>query len=99
MYLGWNDWTKINFRKGRDCDIDDLLGAQQWTLNKIWERMAEEIVIGKYGAYLVDDDMKYYLVQWTSDPWIVKDGLLETDGGVAREGEWVSKGLWLNDVN
>jgi len=24
---------------------------------------------------------------------------LETDGGVAREGEWVCKGLWLNDVD
>ncbi len=24
MYLGWNNWTKINFQKGRDCDIDDL---------------------------------------------------------------------------
>ncbi len=57
--------------------------------------MAEQIVISKYGAYLVDDAMKYYLVQWTSDPWIVKDGPLETNAGVAREGEWVCKGLWL----
>ncbi len=24
---------------------------------------------------------------------------METDEGVAREGEWVCKGLWLNDVN
>jgi hypothetical protein len=24
---------------------------------------------------------------------------LETDGGVAREGEWVCKGAWLNDVD
>ena len=24
---------------------------------------------------------------------------METDGGVAREGEWVCKGLWLNDVD
>jgi hypothetical protein len=43
--------------------------------------------------------MKYYHVQWTLDPWIVKDEPLETDGGVAREGEWVCKGLWLNDIN
>ncbi len=65
------------------------MGEQQWTLNKIGERMAEQIVISKYGAYLADDAMKYYLVQWMSDPWIVKNGPLETDGGVAREGEWV----------
>jgi hypothetical protein len=43
--------------------------------------------------------MKYYLLQWTPDPWIVEDGPLETDGGVAREGEWDCKGLWQNDVN
>ncbi len=60
--------------------------------------MAEHIVISKYGAYLVDDAMKYYLVKWTSDPWIVEDGSLEADGGVAREEEWVCKGLWLNEV-
>ena len=61
--------------------------------------MAELIVISQYGAYLFDDRMKYYLVQWTSDPWKVEGGSLETDGGVAREGEWVCKGLWLNDVD
>ena len=61
--------------------------------------MAELIVMSQYGAYLVDDTMKYYLVQWTSEPWKVEDGSLETDGGVAREGEWVCKGLWPNDVN
>jgi hypothetical protein len=87
MYIGWNDWTRVNFRKGRDCDVDDLVGAQQWTLNNIGKRMAEQIAIGKYGAYLVDDAMKYSFVQWTLDPWIVEDGPFETDGGVAREGE------------
>jgi hypothetical protein len=47
--------------------------------------MTELIVISQYGAYLVDDMMKYF--QWTSEPRKVKDGSLETDGGVAREGE------------
>ena len=61
--------------------------------------MAELIVISQSGAYLVDDTMKYYLVQWTSEPWKVEGGSLETDGGVAREGEWVCKGLWLNDID
>ncbi len=82
------------FCKGKDCNKDEPVVAQQWTLNKIGARMAEKIVVGKFGAYLVDDVIKYYLVQWTSDPWIVKDGPVHTDGGVAREGEWVCKGLW-----
>ena len=61
--------------------------------------MAKEIRIGMYGAYLVDDRMRYYLVRWTSDPWLVENGSLETDGGLAREGEWVCKGVWMNDRN
>ncbi len=64
-----------------------IYGVQQWTLNKSSKRMAEHIVTSKYGAYLVDDAMINYLVQWTLDPWKVEDGPLETDGGVAREGE------------
>jgi len=99
MYLGRNDWRKINFRKKKKCNVDEHERAQQWTLNQIGERMAELIVISQYGAYLVDDKMKYYLVQWTLEPWKVEDGSLETDGGVAREGEWVCKGLWLNNVD
>ena len=73
------------------------MGAQQWTLNKIGERMVKQIVIGKFGAYLVNDVMKYYLIQWTSDPWTVMDGPVGMEGGVAREEEWVCRGLWLNN--
>jgi hypothetical protein len=96
----WLEWLEEDqFCNERECDIDDLVGAQQWTLNNISERMAEQVVISKYGAYLADDAMKYYLVQCTLDPWVVKDGPLETDGGVAKEGEWVCKGLRLSNVN
>ena len=31
--------------------------------------------MGKHGDYLVDDEMKNYLVKSISDPWIVKDVL------------------------
>ena len=62
--------------------------------------MAEKIVIGQYGAYLVDDaHIKYYLVQWTTLPWRVESGTIETKCGVAHEGEYICKGLWFNDVD
>jgi hypothetical protein len=61
--------------------------------------MAKQIRIGMYGAFFVDDRIRYYLVWWTCDPWLVENGLLETDGGLAREGEWVCKGVWMNDIN
>ncbi len=60
--------------------------------------MASLIEVKKFGAYLVDDRIKYYLVQWMSEPWIVEGENLETAGGIARNGEWVCKGVWLNNV-
>ena len=56
-------------RERKDCDQEDIVMAQEWTLKKIGERMAEKIVIKRYGAYLVDNaHIKYYLVQWTTLP-------------------------------
>ncbi len=74
--------------------------AQEWTLKKIGERMAKDVVEGRYGAYLVDDaHIKYYLVQWTLQPWKIKLGTIETICGEAHAGEHVCRGLWLNNVD
>jgi hypothetical protein len=69
IYDGYNNWKKISLRERKDCDQEDIVMAQEWTLKKIGERMAEKIVIKRYGAYLVDNaHIKYYLVQWTTLP-------------------------------
>jgi hypothetical protein len=48
-------------------------------IEKIGERMARDIVEGQYGAYLIDDaHIKYYMVQWTSQPWKIESGTIET---------------------
>ncbi len=100
VYDGYNDWKKISLRERKDCDQEDIVMAQEWTLKKIGERMAEKIVIGRYGAYLVDDaHIKYYLVQWTTLPWRVESETIETKCGVAHAGEYICKGLWFNNVN
>ena len=46
---------KFSVRERKDCDQEDIVMAQEWTLKKFGERMAEKIVIGRYGAYLVDN--------------------------------------------
>ncbi len=99
IYKGWNDWRTINFKKETKCELDDVISAKEWTLQSIGGRMAQQIRIGMYGAYLVDDRIRYYLVQWTCNPWLVENGSLETDGELARKGEWVCKGVWMNDIN
>jgi hypothetical protein len=64
VYEGFNNWKKISLMERRDCDPDDMVMAQEWTLKKIGERMAKDILEGGCGAYLVDDaHIKYYLVQ------------------------------------
>jgi hypothetical protein len=98
MYNGLNDWLRITFRPSRDSDKDELVEAQEWTLQQIGERTSAQIAIDNYGAYLVDDRMKYYLVRWTSMPWKVEGESLDTACGFARAGDMVSKGVWMNPV-
>ena len=98
MYQGANDWIKITFQAGKDVDDDIVITANQWTLQQIGKRMSETISVGKIGAYLVDDQIKYYLVKWTCEPYLVEKENVETAGGIARCGEWVCNGVWLNDV-
>ena len=100
MYQGLNDRIQISFCPGKEGGADEVITANEWTLNQIGERMLEVISVGKVGAYLVDDKIKYYFVKWTSLPWVVDVEYSETKGGVARRGEWVCSGIciWLNDV-
>ena len=98
MYQGTNDWIKVSFRASRDGDDDKVVMANEWTLQKIGKCMSKMISVGRIGVYLVDDRIKYYLVQWTSPPYIVETDQIETTGGIARRGEWVCNGVWLNDV-
>ena len=98
MYQGLNDWIKVSFRAGKDGDDDKVVMANEWTLQHIGKRMSEMISVGRIGAYLVDDRIKYYLVKWTSPPYIVENDQIETAGGIALRGEWVCNGVWLNDV-
>ncbi len=100
VYKGYNNWKKISLRERKDCDQDTIVMAQEWTLKKIGERMAVKIITGQYGAYLVDDaQIKYSLVQWTSQPWKVNSGTIKTKCSVAHIGEYVCKGLWFNNVD
>ncbi len=78
--------------------MNDVVSVKEWTLKSIGGRMAKQIRIGKYGAYIVDDRIRYYLVRWTSNPWLVENGSLEIDGGLAKEGEWVCKRVWMNNI-
>ncbi len=100
VYKGYNDRKKVTLMERKDCDPDNIVMAQEWTLNKIGERMARNIVVGQYGAYLVDDaHIKYYPVQWTSQPWKIKSGTIETICGEAHAGEYVCWALWFNNVD
>jgi hypothetical protein len=62
--------------------------------------MAVKIIMGRYGAYLIDDEeIKYYLVQWTSQPWKVNSGTIKLKCSVAHVGEYICKGLWFNNID
>jgi hypothetical protein len=46
VYEGYNDWKKISLRERKDCDQNNIVMAQEWTLKKIGERMAKDVVEG-----------------------------------------------------
>jgi hypothetical protein len=43
--------------------------------------------------------IKYYLVQWMLQPWKIESGTIKTICGEAHAGEYVCRGLWLNNVD
>ncbi len=51
IYNGLNDWLRIPFPPSRDSGTDELVKAQEWTLQQFGERMSAQFTIGNYGAY------------------------------------------------
>ena len=72
------------------------------TMHGVGRRMADQVVIGGYGAYIVDDDRyDYYIVKWIDLPQEAEeDRLIELDGEqfTVKKGEMFATGEWLDLV-
>ena len=98
---GWNDVSIISFEPARGCDEEEYTNVLAATLNDLGRQMSLSVVDGNYGAYGVDDKIKYYLVKWVGVPRMVEANVVVQNGEEDVQlfkGEWVCDGVWLNPV-
>ncbi|KAL7546848.1 hypothetical protein ACHAWF_010174 [Thalassiosira exigua] len=100
---GYNDWTVVTLEPRTNGYVEeDVLERKAATVRGIGRMMADQVIVGGYGAYPVKDDRyDYYLVQWTEEPREVEGDTTITLGGESfpvRKGDLVCKGKWLDTV-
>ena len=99
---GWNDWVQLTFVRSNDYDKDVLYESHMVALGAIAKQRSKKAIIGGIGAYLVDRGyIKYYLVCWSCQPYqATADEEITQDSETfwVREGEWLCKGYWLNNI-
>ncbi len=93
----------ISFEPAKDGDKNKLEETFVATLRELGKTMARSVVIGGKGACGVDaEDTKYYLVEWTADPWVIKkDGVIMVVDQPMKvfADDWVCDGKWWNHVH
>ena len=68
----WNDQKVLTFDRGDGFDVDEYEEAVTITLNEFSKVMANNVVDGGYGGYLVDGS-EHYLVKWVGTPRLVEE--------------------------
>lgn len=99
-----NKWKIIKIVAGADDDE-----AARTELEEVYDdilihhenRVADEIIIGGYGAIDADDDREeFYLVKWTTDAYPLANDSNTVEGvnGTLPAGSMVAKGIYWNKV-
>ena len=101
LFHGLNDWKVVRLlRTSEDDDKDD---EKAMALEGIATRMAEEVVPGRYGAFLMDDEDAggFYIVKWTTTAYTLQEDIMvqEYDPPIKLQSrELVACGEYLNKV-
>ena len=100
---GYNDWKIIDIvPRKKGFNEDDRVARLEVTMMGVGKRMADQVAIGNYGAYIVDDDRyDYYIVKWTEMARKAeRDERFEIEGEafMVKKDEWYAKGIWLELV-
>ena len=97
---GYNDWKLISLLpKPKLYKEEDDLEALEVAVCGIGRRMADQMHVGRFGAYIADDERyDYYMFKCTVAPKQAdKDEVFEFDGNEfpVKEGELYCEGVWL----
>ena len=100
---GYNDWKLVTLApKKKVFKEEHRLARLDVTMNGVGKRMASQVKVGGFGAYVVDDERyDYYIVRWLESPKeATTDLLFEIEGEefAVKKGEMYCKGMWLYKV-
>ncbi|KAL7554298.1 hypothetical protein ACHAWF_018123 [Thalassiosira exigua] len=100
---GYNDWKLVEIvPKPKGYMEEDVLEWKAVTIRGVGRMMSDQVRVGGYGAYPVNDNRyDYYLVSWAGEPWEVDSDetiVLDGESFYAEKGELVCKGTWLERV-
>jgi hypothetical protein len=101
VFEGLNDWTIVTAVPTDENDMDELDEAHDIVLETIAERNKGEIKVGSIGAFSTEDECRYYLVEWTSEPYTCTEPILLTEYDppiVVKKGELVCKARYLEEL-
>ena len=103
-FQGLNEWQLVKLAMTKATTEDDVVFAHAEVLVDHATRMADEVVVGKYGAFSTNDDRYkegYCLVEWTDEPFTLQEDilLLQYDPPARiQNGELVCKAKYLEKV-
>jgi hypothetical protein len=93
---GWNDTKIINFILTKDNDKEEYAETLVSTLKDLGKTIVRNVVIGRVGAYTVDDEAdQYYLVEWASEPREMEENeniIVENTLPTVFKDDWVCEG-------
>lgn len=77
---GYNDWRIVTLvKKSKSSEVEEE-ELRRDVLTSVADLMAEQVVVGKYGAFTTTDEAAdgYYVVEWISEPYL-KEGVKVCD--------------------
>jgi hypothetical protein len=77
-FHGLNEWQLVNLAMTKATSDDDVVFAHAKFLIDHTTRMADEVVVGKYGAFSTNDERYkegYYLVEWMDEPFTLQEDI------------------------
>jgi hypothetical protein len=103
-FRGLNEWQLVKLAMTKATSEDDVVFAHAEVLIDHATRMADEVEVGKYGAFSTNDERYkegYYLVEWTDEPFTLQEDIqLHEYDPPARiqSGELVCKAKYFEQV-
>ena len=100
----YNDFRILTLESKKDNNEEQEWLSMVDTLKGYGKTIADGVVVGGFGAYIVEDpDYEYYLCRWTEEPYVAeKDEEVDMGEGEQKvkvyKNDWICRGKWLQKL-